>query len=138
MLKKRRALHSLGKKSGVWFLSPRIPCSWALRACGSDRPVLPLVQRGRGGPSWERAVSIPGREPGGPSMSTPCHSPTPSFQIAGRGRVLTEKRSWEMGHGEGREAPRGNEHWGLLSQGPQRSHTWWKRLFLTMSSTTCR
>ena len=55
-----------------------------------------------------------------------------------RGRVLTEKRSWEMGHGEGREAPRGNEHWGLLSQGPQRSHTWWKRLFLTMSSTTCR
>lgn len=56
-------MQSLGKKSGVWFLSPRIPCSWPLWGCGSDRPVLPLVQRGRGGPSWGRAVSHPGVGP---------------------------------------------------------------------------
>ena len=36
MLKKRKALWSLGSKSGIWFLSPRIPCCWALWACGSE------------------------------------------------------------------------------------------------------
>ena len=97
MLKKRRALHSLGKKSGVWFLSPRIPCSWALRACGSDRPVLPLVQRGRGGPSWERAVSHPGVGPRflGPALPsvhahahTHTHTHTPFYLPVGSVGVL--------------------------------------------------
>lgn len=46
--------------------------------------------------------------------------------------------SLKMGLGEGKEASQGKRHSGLLSQGPQRSHTWWKRLFLTMNLTMCR
>lgn len=46
--------------------------------------------------------------------------------------------SSEMGLGEGKEGSQGNRHCGLLFQEPQRSHTSWKRLCLTMTLTMCR
>lgn len=58
-----------------------------------------------------------------------CHSATLS---------LLQGWVFENGAGGGKEASQGNRHSGLLSQEPQRSHTWWKRLFLTMNLTMCR
>lgn len=63
-----------------------------------QRPVLPLVQKGRGGPSWGRAVSHPGLGPRflGPALPsvharacvhtlthahTPCHLPVGSVGV---------------------------------------------------------
>lgn len=42
------------------------------------------------------------------------------------------------GAGAGEKISQDNGCCHLLSQGPQRNHTWWKKPFLTMNLTMCR
>lgn len=90
----------------------------------------PCPARGDASAPHGRVAAVPG---------PPLQEPPPSFQITGPGVCWAQgpgPRKWFRG--KGNVATVGNQRWGLLSQGPPRSRTWWKRLSPTTNWTTCR